>query len=112
MSPESKKTAESIAALIAQHYQPEKVILFGSQAWGAPDAESDFDFLVIKKTAEPPSGRARTLRRLLPPLREAIDTLVYTPEEIEEKIRRDRNLFLEDVMRHGVTLYDRKSVRR
>ena len=31
------------------HYQPEKIILFGSYAWGNPTKDSDVDLLIVKK---------------------------------------------------------------
>ena len=35
------------ARQVAEHFQPEKIVLFGSYAWGTPHADSDVDILVI-----------------------------------------------------------------
>ncbi len=32
---------------IAEHFHPDKIILFGSQAYGTPTPESDIDLLVV-----------------------------------------------------------------
>ena len=39
---------EEIVRRIVSIAQPEKIILFGSYAYGTPDADSDIDLLVIK----------------------------------------------------------------
>ena len=38
------------ARLIAERFQPDKIILFGSYAYGKPHEESDVDLLVIMRT--------------------------------------------------------------
>ena len=40
------------ARLIADGFQPDKIILFGSYAYGTPHEESDVDLLVIMQTRE------------------------------------------------------------
>ncbi len=35
-----------MVAKIVKHFHPEKIILFGSRAWGEPTRESDLDILV------------------------------------------------------------------
>ncbi len=34
---------------IVKEFQTEKIILFGSYAWGKPHKDSDLDFFIIKK---------------------------------------------------------------
>src|SRR5215470_8594668 len=36
-----------LCAVIAREFQPDKIILFGSWAYGTPDADSDIDLLVV-----------------------------------------------------------------
>lgn len=48
--------------LVEAAHEPVKVILFGSHASGTPGADSDADFLVIERTVESHSGRARCRR--------------------------------------------------
>ena len=38
---------EAVVQAIGQNFQPEKIVLFGSYAGGAPSADSDLDLLVI-----------------------------------------------------------------
>jgi len=44
-----------IARLITKVIAPEKIILFGSYAYGTPGKESDIDMLVIVKESSLPS---------------------------------------------------------
>ena len=96
---------KEITDKIVKEFRPEKIILFGSWAWGIPDKDSDVDLLVIKKTDTPRLERQRELDDLLSPREIALDILVYTPEELETGINKHRNLFLEDIMRNGKILY-------
>ena len=96
---------KEITDKIVKEFRPEKIILFGSWAWGIPDKDSDVDLLVVKKTDKPRLERQREIDGLLFPRDTALDILVYTPEELETGIHKNRNLFLEDIVRNGKTLY-------
>ena len=50
---------------IIENFNPEKIILFGSYAYGQPTADSDMDLMVIMDTDEKPHKRAVTLRKAL-----------------------------------------------
>lgn len=45
-----RKVISEITEKIKGEYYPEKIILFGSYAYGNPDSNSDIDLLIIKKT--------------------------------------------------------------
>ena len=106
MTIDDKKIAD-ITEKIVQEYRPEKIILFGSHVWGEPNESSDVDLLVIKADERSRLERQRSVRRLLSGFDVPIDVLVYTKAEIEEKVNRSRNLFLEDILRNGRVLYNR-----
>ena len=38
---------QRFAPQVAEHFKPDKIILFGSHAYGQPHADSDVDILVI-----------------------------------------------------------------
>lgn len=104
---EAEGQLQAIAETIVREFQPEKIILFGSWAWGAPGPDSDVDFFIVKESRERRVERERTLRKRLygrrfPPM----DLLIYTPSEVE------RRLFLEDpfvtqILAKGRVLYGR-----
>lgn len=89
---------------IVAEYQPEKVILFGSYAWGTPNEDSDIDLFVIKKSKQSRRERQIELRGKLWPPEMAIDLLVYTPDEIRERLRIG-DFFVRDIVRKGKVLY-------
>lgn len=87
-------------------YDPEKIILFGSAATGTMDAYSDIDLVLVKKTDRPFVKRLRDVA-LLSRLDEPVDILVYTPEEMD-RMKTDKNFFMEKVLKEGKILYERK----
>ena len=101
---------KEITDKIVREFQPEKIILFGSWAWGEPQESSDVDLFVMKKSGKSRIERGRELRRLLSGSGfPSLDILVYTPEEVDVSINQNRNLFIEDVVRNGRVLYARSS---
>jgi predicted nucleotidyltransferase len=91
---------------LLQSYEPERIILFGSRARGDADEYSDYDVIVIKRTARPFLERLRDMVPYLVAFGRPAEILVYTPDEFEQM--RDTGLgWL--VRREGVTLYERPS---
>jgi predicted nucleotidyltransferase len=87
--------------------QPEKVILFGSQARGEARPSSDFDLLVIKRSDEPRYRRSAPLYVALADLPVEVEVMVYTPEEVEEW-REVPQAFITTALREGTTVYERR----
>ncbi len=74
---------EAVRRLVAE-FNPQRIVLFGSHAWGEPDADSDLDLLVIvPESTERPIERARRARRCLRGIGVPLDVLVKTQEEYE-----------------------------
>lgn len=95
-----------IAQQIAARFAPEKVILFGSLAWGAPRPHSDVDLLVILRTEEHPADlEARIALSCRPPF-VPMDILVRTPEEVTDRLRLG-DPFLRRILEEGQVLYER-----
>ena len=90
---------------IVTEFQPEKIILFGSWAWGIPHENSDVDLFIIKESDKKRWEREYDLRMKLignkfPPM----DLLIYTPEEMEQRIRIE-DLFIQDILKNGKLVY-------
>lgn len=97
-------TEEKIKELgekIAREFQPEKIILFGSFAWGTPGPDSDVDLFIVKKTGNT-RETAREISGSLMPRLFPIDLIVYTPETFE---KRKNDLFLQHIINNGKLLY-------
>ncbi len=88
-------------------YDPEKIILFGSHAWGNPNRDSDFDLMVVKDTKDKFSDRSYKVRKLLYGVNESFDIIVMTPDEIKDK-EESNNFFIEDIVKKGKVLYEKK----
>ena len=96
-----------VVRTIVEKFQPERVILFGSYAWGEPGPDSDIDLLVIGQSKKQRIERERSVREALFPAGIPLDVLMYTPDELEKSINIHRNLFLEDIVRNGQVLYSK-----
>jgi predicted nucleotidyltransferase len=73
---------------IVQAVHPEQILLFGSQAWGQPTADSDIDLLVILGASDQPGyRRAREVYRCLRGLRLPIEVVVRTRAEVTRAAR-------------------------
>lgn len=83
-------------------YNPEKIILFGSYAYGKPGEYSDVDLIVVKKTNKSFHERQIEARMLLQ-TDTPLDIFVFTPEEYEK--HKNTNLFLKEVSTKGKVVY-------
>lgn len=91
---------------IVSELKPEKVILFGSYAYGTPNPDSDVDLLIIMKTRASRKDRSWAVSRLLMPRPFPVDILVKTPREIEKALGA-KDFFLKEILTRGKVLYDR-----
>ena len=62
---EKSTVIQNILRKLIEEYTPEKVILFGSYAYGDPDPDSDIDLLIIKETSDRFLDRWVTVQRIL-----------------------------------------------
>ena len=91
---------------IATELNPEKIVLFGSYAYGIPNPHSDVDLLIIMKTKASPKDRSWAVSRLLLPRPFPVDILVKTPKEVEKALETG-DFFLKEILTRGKVLYDR-----
>jgi len=91
---------------IKREYQPEKIILFGSYAWGKPTKESDIDLVIIKNTTDRRIDRAVEVRTILDEGNAMfpLDVLVYTPDEIKRRLEIEDDFVIE-ILEKGEILY-------
>lgn len=89
---------------IFDEFKPDKIILFGSYAYGKPQNDSDVDLLVVlpyegssfRKTWE-------ILNKIQPKF--AIDLLVRTPVEIEQRLAWN-DFFIREIIEKGKVIYE------
>jgi predicted nucleotidyltransferase len=97
-----------IVKKIAQFYNPDKIILFGSYAYGIPNENSDLDLLIIKDSDMPRPERSVEIRKMLFGSMVPMDLLVYTNSEINES-KDKKHSFVYQAITKGKTLYERKA---
>lgn len=92
--------------LLVRHYQPERIILFGSLAQDQAHEDSDIDLVVVAESDKGFLDRLEEAYVLLDP-RESLDLFIYTPREFQRLIR-SRPFFREEVLKKGKVLYERQ----
>jgi predicted nucleotidyltransferase len=104
-----EKILFEIVEAIKVKYAPERIILYGSFAYGVPDENSDIDLLIIKKTPERPLDRMALVHRIVD-IRDssypAFSPLVLTPEEIKQRLEIG-DQFIQEILTRGEVLYAR-----
>jgi predicted nucleotidyltransferase len=98
-----RRAIRRYARQIAERFQPDKIILFGSFAYGTPDTDSDVDLLVVMPARDPVSQMVRICMALeLPPF--SMDMLVRSPEMLRGRLEMGDS-FLREVVSGGKVLY-------
>jgi len=99
------KIISEITKRIREAVAVEKIILFGSRAWGMPDESSDLDlFIIVPQSTEPSYRRARPILRSLRGIGVPIDVVVQTHDEVECGKRVATSL-VKTVLEKGRVLY-------
>ncbi len=97
-----------LARAIAERFDPERIILFGSYAYGQPDKESDVDLLVVMPAYSEWSKATRIQEAIDIPI--PWDLIVRTPERLERRLRWG-DQFLQEIVTRGKVLYAKSNGR-
>lgn len=89
---------------VVRRFKPEKVILFGSYAYGSPTDDSDVDLMVIMPHRGSGAGKAAQIR-LACPSNFAMDLIVRTPAEVRKRIKLG-DQFVQEVTTRGIVLHE------
>ena len=109
---------QKIAQQIAQKFQPQRIILFGSYARGNPTSESDVDLLVVMDVGEKDIGEItrRIYESFDPPLWSKgsllparLEVHIMKPDEFEGSLLR-RGVFVTNIAVEGVVIYEAEGV--
>src|SRR6516162_9027429 len=92
------------ARQVAERFQPEKIILFGSYAYGTPHADSDVDILVIMPARNQIDQAVRI--RWDVPARFPMDLIVRTPATMKWRLA-EGDLFHTAIVKKGKVLYEK-----
>ena len=100
----TSEAIDRIVQHIVEQFHPEKVILFGSYAYGTPDEDSDVDLLVVMETDENTLHASATISASIDHIF-PIDILVWKPGKLEASFARRGN-FATEVLTRGKVLYE------
>ncbi len=102
-----KVKRDIVAALIP--INPEKIILFGSYAYGTPSEDSDLDICVIEKEYENKWEEKAKIRKLLTDIRISKDIILEKLSFFKNHISEDWiNSVWYDANKYGKVLYEKR----
>lgn len=100
----SEEDIRSVAAILAEKFRPQKIILFGSRAYGQPRPDSDADLLVILPfECSPFRMTVRMLGAIRP--HHSFDIVPRRPEDIQWRYEQG-DWMLRDAIDKGIVLYE------
>ena len=89
------------ARQVAELFHPDKIILFGSYAYGTPHADSDVDILVVMPARNEIDQSVKISLAIDPPF--PLDILVRTPKNLKWRLE-EGDSFLREIMARGKVL--------
>ena len=100
-------TSEQISEIcqtIAREFKPERIIVFGSHAYGNPGPFSDLDLLIVMPyEGSPLQQAARIIARVNPKI--GVDVIVRTAEQIKERLALQDG-FMREIVERGRVAYE------
>lgn len=93
------------ARQVAEHFKPDKIILFGSHAYGTPHADSDVDILVVMPCRSQLDQAFKIHWTLQPPF--PLDIIVRTPHNLGWRLEESES-FHTEIVGKGKVLYEKK----
>lgn len=84
MNIEEQLKVHDLLGCLVKGLEPERIIIFGSQARGDAGPDSDIDILIIKESNERPVVRRKHVLQLIGGSKIPKDIFVLTPKEFEE----------------------------
>ena len=91
------------ARQVAEKFRPEKIILFGSRAWGTPHEDSDVDLLVVMPARNELDQALKIRLAFDTPF--PLDLLVRKPSELKWRLEEGES-FSTEIVRKGKVLYE------
>jgi predicted nucleotidyltransferase len=92
------------ARAIAERFDPDKIILFGSYAYGTPHEDSDIDLLVIMPCRNQLDMGVKIRLALAAPF--PMDLIVRKPKEMKWRLE-ERESFTTEITSKGKVLYEK-----
>jgi len=89
---------------IVREFNPQKIVLFGSHAWGKPSPDSDVDMLVILPFQGKSWQMAMAIREKVK-VTFPLDLIVRTESQIEDRLNK-HDSFISQIVEKGRVLHE------
>lgn len=89
---------------IAERFNPIRIVLFGSYAYGSPHPESDVDLVVVMETSLREAAQAVLICQSID-YHFGLDLIVHSPATVAKRLGLG-DPFLAEIMRCGHVLYE------
>ena len=100
---------QELVGRIAKEFKPERVVLFGSYAYGIPGPDSDVDLLVIMHFEGKSFWKALEITNVVnPPF--SVELLARRPDDTQRRYTLGDPL-IKEALDHGRVLYERSGSR-
>lgn len=94
------------ARKLGERFHPERIILFGSYAYGEPHADSNVDLLVVMPAASETNQSIRMTLAFEPPF--PLDLIVRTPAKLRRRLAEGSS-FLQQIVTRGKVVYEKRN---
>jgi uncharacterized protein len=99
-----QEAIDDLVRQIAEQFRPERIILFGSYAYGQPRPDSDVDLLVVMDTPQHWIDQGLEILNALDSDL-AIDLLVRPPAVLNQRVALG-DFFLREITQRGKVMYE------
>lgn len=98
---------QAVADWIAEKFNPDKIILFGSYAYGEPKPWSDVDLFVVMDTPAGDLEQMLAISRALSPHPFGLEIIVHSPPVLAQAVATG-DFFLKEILTRGKVLYEKR----
>jgi len=95
----------SVKNIILKTIDVEKIIIYGSYAWGIPDENSDLDLFIVTNSKEDEMMQTLKVNKALFPRDYSLDLYIIENKKFQQ--REKKNKFIQKILNDGKELYNK-----
>lgn len=99
-----RRKINDLVGQIVKQFHPQKIILFGSYAYGTPTPDSDVDLMVVMPHQGAPSIQAASIRKKVH-AGFPMDIIVRSATEIRKRLKMEDH-FITEIIEQGQPIYE------